>query len=138
MSSVLQCFNLTISSSASSCMWWYCMLICLVLTWNSEFFTRVRELWLSSINVIAFNSQLLLILINSFIILWNQSSWRKLCIQMMTFSNLNRLMYLASVMNIIIILCLQLYYTNMSPSDRKATSLIKHQSAWSSVYTESK
>ena len=125
MSLILQCFNLTTPFLASLHMWWYCMLICLILIWNSEFFTRVRELWLSSINVITFDSQLLLILISSFIISWNWSLWRKLCIQTATFSELNRLMYSALVINVVIILCLQLYHMNTSPSDRKAASLIK-------------
>ena len=137
MFSVLQCFNLTISFLTSLYMWWYCMLICLILMWNSEFFTRVRELWLLSINVIAFNSWLLLILISSFIISWNQSLWRKLYIQTVIFLKLNRLMYSASVINVVIILCLQLYHMNTPSLDRKAASLIKCQSVQLSAYTES-
>ena len=137
MFSVLQCFNLITSFSASSHMWWYYISIYLILMWNSKFFTRVRELWLLSTNIIAFNSQLLLILINLFIISWNWSLWRKLHIQTVIFSKLDRLMYSVSVMNVAVILCLQLYHMNASSSDRKAALLIECQSAQSSVYAES-
>ena len=135
--SVLQCSSLTTLSSANSHIWWYCTLICLVLVWNSGFFTSASELMLLSSNYIAFDCWLSMIWTGPLIISCSQSSWRKLLTQTATFPALDRLIYSASVMDVTVVFCFQLYHINDSSSDRKTVSFVNHQSHQLSVYTES-